>query len=164
MSGEPSQIADTQPSLDQPKRDYIITTPITKSQLIPITSDARVNNLDIDVYHNTRDNWIKVKSFYQCNCGRYIGHYFQHNLPKPVNQEIEREAPPSSSVQSTVPPSGDESIISISSTTSSNLLVELYREPADFGSVTYNTTIQSSTPSDEHMSIDQSDHSIEAQF
>ena len=160
-----------QPAEDNPI-EYITRTHIQPSQVSPLTRNLPVDQLDIDTYHNTRDQWIKVNTFYECPCGRYVGYFFQQSLVQPIPPNsaqlprvIDLNTPPVIDLNTPPPPnqtaitvsSGNDSIVSISSTTSSNLLVELPNQIERFGpefSPNQTNVSMQSTLSVERMSVD----------
>ena len=161
------------PTNERPRSPFVIRAAVHAHDITALTPDTRVERLDIDTYYQPEDQWVKVSTFYTCQCGRNLGFYFQQPMQKPstsasqvstvVNPVV--PAPSQNDTAITISSSANDSIISIASSSSSSLLTEVRREPANYLEDPYSaihTNVSTmSTQSINELTLDSSMHSIE---
>ena len=135
MSSEPNApiIAPTSP---RPRVNIPISRRLVdRREIQKLTTDLVLENLDVQVYRHPQQNWLKVNTFYNCECGRYLGYCVQEPIippSPPAERVVDLTTPPPPQVPNQpaiVEPSVNDSVISVASSSSSSLLVELYSLP-----------------------------------
>ena len=125
----------------QPAPENRIVYPVSRQRVDPreiqlLTRHTRAEAFEVDVYRHPAENWYKVNTFYTCDCGRYLGftvkqpiNIIEQNQPDRVVDLITPPPPQRPSQVENVQPAANDSIISVASSNSSSLLVELYSLP-----------------------------------
>ena len=128
------------PTSEKPRTPFVIRSAVHPHDITALTPDTRVEKLDIDTYYQPQDQWMKVSTFYKCQCGRSLGFYFQQPVQSTNTSSSQVStvvdpivpAPSQNETAITISSSANDSIISIASSSSSSLLTELRREPATY--------------------------------
>ena len=102
-----------------------IRHPVPTRRIATLTAETRVNRVQAATYHNYVEQWVKVQSLYQCDCGRHIGFQIQEPLVAQPPVRIDEEV---ISVHST-PPKRSDLNISISSSEGSVVIIEDSADP-----------------------------------
>ena len=136
MSEAPNRNIEQQPA---PENRFVC--PVSRQRVDPreiqlLTRHTRAEAFEVEVYRHPAENWYKVNTFYTCDCGRYLGftvkqpiNITEQNQPDRVVDLITPPPPQRPSQVENVQPAANDSIISVASSNSSSLLVELYSLP-----------------------------------
>ena len=113
-------------------RTTLIRHPVPTRRIQSLTAETRVNRVQASTYHNYTEQWVRLQTRYNCECGRHIGIQIQEPLvgqPSPrFDDEVItiRSTPPASIVQNiSISSSDGEAIVIDDSTDSSSLLEEV---------------------------------------
>ena len=136
-------------------RTNLIRHPVPTRRIQSLTSETRVNRVQASTYHNYTEQWVRLQTRYNCECGRHLGIQIQEplvgqHLPRIDDDDITiRSTPPASVIQNlSISSSEAEAIVISDSTDSSSLLEEVtgierpYVDP------------EASDPSDESVKFD----------